>query len=59
MSYAELNTPTDVENNANEGTKIYFSLAETLSKGRFANHNKYFTMNNTRDAQNCQDKYDC
>ena len=32
----------DVENNANKGTKIYFSLAETSSKVQFANHNKDF-----------------
>ena len=59
MSYAEPNIPTDVENNANKGTKIYYGLGETSSKMRFANQNKHFTMNNTRDAQNCQDKYGC
>ena len=32
----------DVENNGNKGTKIYFGLAETSFKARFANHNKDF-----------------
>ena len=41
--YPELNNRADVENNANKGTKIYFSLAETSSKVRFANHNKHFS----------------
>ena len=34
--------PADVENNVNEGTKIYFGLAETSFKARFANYNKDF-----------------
>ena len=32
----------DVENSANKGTKIYFDLAKTSFKARFANHNKDF-----------------
>ena len=32
----------DVESNAIKGTKIYFGLAETSFKARFANHNKDF-----------------
>ena len=32
----------DVENNANKGTKMYFGLAETSFKARFANHNRDF-----------------
>ena len=32
----------DVENSANKGTKIYFGLAKTSFKARFANHNKDF-----------------
>ena len=31
-----------LENNANEGTKIYFGLAEMSFKAQFPNHNKYF-----------------
>ena len=47
----------DVENNANKGTKIYFGLAETSFKARFANQNKDFNMNNTKNTQDCQNIY--
>ena len=32
----------DVERNANKGSKIYFGLAGTSFKARFANYNKVF-----------------
>ena len=44
--------PADIGNNANEGTKIYFGLAKTSFKARFANHNKDFNY-----ELNCQNMY--
>ena len=44
----------DVENNANKGTKIYFGLAKTSFKVRFANRNKDFNYEQYKKAWNCQ-----
>ena len=33
---------SDVENNANKGTKIYVDIVETSFKAQFKNHNKDF-----------------
>ena len=49
----------DVENNANKDTKIYFGLAETSFKPRFANHNKDFNHEQYKKAKNWQNIYGC
>ena len=47
----------DVENNANKGTKLYFGLAETSFKARFANHNKDLNHEQYKKSAGCQNIY--
>ena len=49
----------NVENNANNGSKIYSGLAEISFKQRFANYNKDFKHEQYKQVHDCKNIYGC